>query len=188
MSRPVILLDIDGVVCDFVAPVLAEVNRLMGSTRTADDVTGWDIYTSLGASAAVGEQVNNLIRTEGFCRSLKAYEGAREGVDALREFADVHPVTAPFNGPHWIREREAWLIEFGFDRKDIVYTDAKYLICGDAIIDDKTSTLVRWGERQRGCPVLFSRPWNLADAYEGRASNWPSLVGILKALLTWRAL
>lgn len=182
--KPTILLDIDGVTANFVRPVLDAVTALTGKTYTDDDVTEWDMYKALGVSPEVGKAADEVIKTKGFCRSLRLYDGAREGVEELRRFADVYAVTAPFDSDYWMREREQWLVaELGFSRYDIVPTHAKHMVAGDVLIDDKTSTLVKWQEQPHtlGAGILFSQPWNKADAWGGhRAVSWAHLVAIVK--------
>lgn len=183
--KPIILLDIDGCAANFVRPVLDAVTALTGKTYTDDDVTEWDMYRALGISPEDGRKVDEVIKTAGFCRGLNLYDGAREGVEELRRFADVYAVTAPFDSDYWMREREQWLVvELGFSRFDIIPTHAKHMVAGDVLIDDKTSTLVKWEAERGGRSILFSRPWNAADAWGGRrAHGWPHLVAALKYML-----
>lgn len=182
--RPRVLLDIDGVCCNFVQPVVDEVNRLTGSKHTPNSVDQWDMMTALGATSEVAAAVDKMIKKPGFCLGLQQYAGAKSGVETLREFADVYPVTAPYDSTHWIQERKTWLVqELGFNKSDIVYTDAKHLITGDVLIDDKTATLVKWleyhGPRNRA--ILYSQPWNKGDHWGGpRAVNWVHLVNQIK--------
>lgn len=163
-GRPKVLLDIDGVVLDFVSPVLRLINDRTGGDFVESDVTGWDIYQALGVDKEVARLVDAAIMQPGFCANLEPYEGAVKGLIMLRELADVYPVTAPFAGPNWIGEREVALTALGFDRRDIVFTHNKSLVTGDFIVDDKASTLVSWQiAHPDGVPILMSRPWNAAE-------------------------
>ena len=182
--RPVILLDVDGVCCDFVQPIVNKVNTLTGSHHTPTDINQWEMMDAFNATPQTRKAVDNMVKTKGFCRGLKAYDGALEGVNALRNFATVHPVTAPYDSDFWIAEREQWLVqELGFSRHDIAYTHAKHLIMGDVLIDDKTSTLVKWQTARgpKAKAVLFSQPWNVNDAWGGiRVTSWLHLVTMLR--------
>ncbi len=185
MSRTRILLDVDGVCADFSTPVVAEINRLMGTSHHHDHVDQWDIMRALAVPPDMAREVYDHVKTAGFCRGLRLYPGAADGVGKLRELCDVHPVTAPFDSPTWIRERTEWLIaELGFSRGDVVHTEAKHVCSGDFLIDDKTSTLVKWTDHQDGHGVLFRRPWNRRDTWAGHeADNWDNLVSLMREMV-----
>lgn len=181
--KPVFLLDIDGVVADFATPVVRAINERLGTVYTTEDVHDWDIYGSLEVPPSVCTAIDERICTKGFCASLEPYPEAIDGVEQLREIAHVVAVTAPFDSDYWMREREQWLIHrFGFRREDIIFTSAKHIVVGDALIDDKASTVEKWRVERTGTGVLFSRPWNRSHNNPDlvRVTGWPHLVAFLK--------
>lgn len=186
--RPVILLDIDGVVANFIAGCLPHIKDITGREHHHDEVDQFMIEQALGLDDEQTKQLYERVGLEGWCRSLPPYEGAREGVAALRTFADVVPVTAPFwTSKHWVRERYEWILEhLEIPEIDVIQAHAKFRIDGDVFIDDRTSHLVKWEKRHpRGCPVLFTRRYNQNDGWHGSAfSEWPALVGYLKDVLS----
>lgn len=164
MSRPVVLLDVDGVCAQFSPAVVEEINRILGTSHRPEHVRQWDIYTSLDVPPEVTAEVDRHISSPFFCFNLEPYEGAREAVDQIREFADVVAVTTPWDSATWMRERELWLVEkLGFRRQDVVFTHRKWEQYGDVLIDDKVSTIERWVEQWGGEGVIFSQPWNWDD-------------------------
>ena len=48
MTRPRVLLDVDGVLADFLTPALAFVEKLTGKPYQEADMTTWDIFEVVG--------------------------------------------------------------------------------------------------------------------------------------------
>lgn len=181
--KPKFLIDCDGVCAWFTKPVLGHINYLLHTEFTDHHITEWDTYKALGIPEAIGKITDDFIKTKGFCANLEMYDDVREGIDALRKFADIRMVTAPFDSDYWQREREQWIVKhLGIDRHHIHQTHSKEDVVGTVLVDDKTSTLVKWqAAHPDGMAVLYRQPWNVADAWSGVvANNWPQLVAILR--------
>ena len=179
MSKIRILLDVDGILADFVTPCVAHVNEIMGTTYTVDDVDRWDIMEALDVPPKVATEVFDRMKEKDACYNLAVYSGAQEAVEGLKAIGEVFAVTAPMSGPNWAHERERWLnLHFGIKPANVISTSAKHCVAGDILIEDKTSTLIKWREHHaHGYGVLWHRPSNRHDAYDGdRAYNWPELL------------
>jgi len=183
MQPEEVLLDVDGVLCDFIPPCLDIIYELTGQRFTNDEFDMWDVIAHL--RQRLGHQVMNAvahrIKAEGFCLSLPLLPGAQEGVEKLRSVAGrLHIVTSPWDGPHWEAERVEWLRKhFGFKRRDIIQTHSKDIIDGDIIIDDKITTLKKWVDRRpHKHAVLWHTPHNRFDADPRiqRHANWDQLI------------
>jgi 5'(3')-deoxyribonucleotidase len=170
-----VLLDVDGVLCNFASAFLDIVNHTLGRLHVLSDVTEFSFAHSLGLSPDEADACYRAIHA-GWCRALKPYPGAKAGVAAL---ADVYVVTSPFPGiPTWSSEREAWLAEhFSIPSKRVVHTSAKYICAGDFLVDDRTDHLVAWSvEHPRGTAVLWSTPHNRREKWSGlETSSWEEL-------------
>jgi len=169
MNRPRVLLDVDGVLCDFLNPCLRIINNLMGTSHTLDHMTSWHVFEALGVPADVEKLVYDEMKTPGWCRKLPVYPEAIEGVRMLRDIADVYVCTSPMNGETWVHERERWcMAHFGFTRKDFVHTEAKYTTAADVLVDDKTETVVRWSQHfPDGLGIRFSQVTNKFVPFDG---------------------
>ena len=95
MTRPRVLLDVDGVLADFLTPALAFVEKLTGKTYQEADMTTWDIFEVVGKEWE--QPFFEACNRPGFAASLAVYPGAQEGVARLREVAEVYIVTSPLN-------------------------------------------------------------------------------------------
>ena len=74
---------------------------------------------------------------------------------------DVYAVTAPFKSQTWAFERNESLKEhFGFDKRSIVQTNAKFLIAGDYLLDDCPTYLTEWAAEH---PESVSMLWHLPN-------------------------
>lgn len=160
-----ILLDVDGVLCDFVGGYLNAVHTVTGKQYRREDITGWDIEQYIHISPEERKAVVNIIKTEGFCLGLKPIPRSFELVQWLRDHGEVHIVTSPWNGPHWQKERLIWLkTYFGFESHEVTQIQDKSNIKGDIIIDDKMETLKQWKKcHPSGIPILWETPHNQND-------------------------
>lgn len=178
--RPVILLDVDGVLANFIEANLATLREL-GVERQHDDVRAWSVEESLGLTSAQRAQMKARWSEAGFCASIPVYEGAAAGVELLRSIGEVYAVTAPmWSAPTWQHERTEWLMRhFDFTRDQVVSTAAKHLVRGDIFVEDKPETLARWAEAWPGAlPVLWDRPYNAGVEHPVRTRSW----GLLQAV------
>lgn len=148
--KHIILLDIDGVVADFVGKVRSTVAEVGHHDLVVDR---FDFTSKLRDDAPF---VYKHYRVESakpaWCSAIAAYDGAAVFVEALRELGDVVAVTSPLSHcPTWAHERRDWLVDrLGFKSDDIVSVKRKDLVVGDFFIDDHHGNLDAWNTRWRG--------------------------------------
>lgn len=174
MRKPRVLLDCDGVICDFLTPAFTILNRLSGLSHQVSELTEWDIFSLYPREHedAFYEEVTQ----PGFCVGLPILDGAQEFVERLHDVAEVFVVTANLNaktkGPRppwhqtWAHERDHWLQQhFNIQTDHIVHTSAKYLCVGDVLIDDRPSNIESWESAHwpKGRGLLWDTPYNRAD-------------------------
>lgn len=152
-----ILLDVDGVIGDFVGSLC---DHLPG--RTPEQFTRYPLHQDL--SEVEEEIVLNLEADPNFILDMKIYPGARQFVAALHKAKhDVRAVTAMTFG----REaRVEWLRRyFNIPEKHTIFchSEEKPYIRGDVLIEDREDTCIRWyhANRRMGNPeaLLVTRPW-----------------------------
>jgi len=160
----VALLDVDGVLADFLSPVMTKMNEITGADVKYDDVTTWkveDVYSFYDDKA--GDLIWEIIKQPGFCESLKMYPGADDFVYHLSKMFDVYFVTAPCDSPTWVAERNIWLCSHLGEEyvKKTVYTKNKHLVKGDLFIDDSFNNCTEWQESfPTMTSVLWTQPYN----------------------------
>jgi 5'(3')-deoxyribonucleotidase len=177
------LVDVDGVLADFVAGYLALVRDLTGKSFTHADVGEFDMGKALGLSKEELDSVHARIRP-GWCRTLVPLPSAQDGMKRLAKCAEVYIITSPWNScATWMSEREAWLAEhFDIHHGRVLHGSAKHLVRGDVLVDDKTSTCRAWRQAHGRQAVLWSQPWNARDEYAGiRTNDWNKLVAYVES-------
>lgn len=188
-KNPRLLLDVDGVLADFVGGVIKIIKTIGGPELKPEDFPYWDIFSTLkerhDTSHLVDEVVINIKRM-GFCYDLPVYPGAKEGVQKILDAGiDLFIVTSPWPGHlHWMPERSTWLkTHFNIPEKKVIHANAKYIIKGDLLIDDKTDHIEDWlNHNPDGAAFLWNTPHNQRDEVprKQRLSSWDELHDILR--------
>ena len=178
-----ILVDCDGVLADFVGRFLERVNARLGTMHRREDVTEYNISRALGWTPEQEHQAYSVVEP-GFCTGLDVLPGAREGVEALQRFGEIYVVTSPWlSCSTWEHERRQWLERhFGIPALRVISTEAKYVVSGDVLIDDKVEHLDAWAHDQRcGWPLLWLTPHNArALCRWPRVATWDGLVELIQ--------
>jgi 5'(3')-deoxyribonucleotidase len=177
--KPVVGVDVDGVLIDMLGPCFALAKEFLGKSLTLGDMTGWEIDHLLEGKAS---EFWEKFGEEDF-HSNHPYPGAVEGIQALHEIADVHIVTAPLStGKTWTYERDRWISRhFGIHTDKIHYMRSKDRFRGDALIDDRPSNILGWqAANPEGVGILWRHTWNeTPGVYE--AHNWEDVFRILRS-------
>lgn len=197
MTRPVVLLDCDGVLADFLGAFLHGVEMRTRDRIPPSDVTTWDITSSACFGRYAPRDIEafwDKVCVPGFCANIPVISRAREGVAALKEIADVHVVTTPYRGNDtWEEERVWWLREyFGISSDRVHFAADKSKFAGDVFVDDKYENVEAWARYQlaRAYPkrpqaFLWTTPTNLSaphpDGWYVRTNSWSR---ILEAVLS----
>lgn len=182
MQQP-ILIDVDGVLCNFIVKCVNFVNRKKNACVKYEDViddiikySWWD------------KECEKFVQAPGFCSDLPLIEDAQWGVKTLRAFGEkIIFVTSPYkSSPTWCFDRTQWLVEhFQADRDDVILCHDKRYVNGKVLIDDKPKNVYDWEEYQYQPGILFSQPQNVKlgkyDSHKfTRANSWKEVVNILK--------
>lgn len=143
--KPVVLLDCDGILADFVTPVLDEVHRLTGSRYSLDDLKTWEIFDTLPYGPEIKSACYARMKEPGACAALTLYPGAKEAVAKIKELADLYILTSPMRSKTWAHERTDRLEKhFKISHDRVIHAHAKHLVVGDVFIDDKPSNVASW--------------------------------------------
>lgn len=171
MSRPILLLDVDGPCAEFVGHLLQHV---ASPELTRAHITDYDIFSFLTPDERA--RAKALLAGPEFWRSLPVTAGAVENVRYLERTFDVVYVSSPWNAcEQWYAARRAWLqAHFGPKIHFMaVAAELKHLIRGHVMVEDNVSTLTMW--RALNAPndaVLFTAPWNAKSMWSGARLDW----------------
>lgn len=177
--RQRVLLDVDGVLADFVTPASEVVMDVTGAPLPPDALEQWDIFRSYDKETQ--SEIYSACKKEGWCLAIRPYAGAVDFIRELNEVADVYFVTSPLGGPFWAYEREQWLKKhFGTHHHKVISTNAKYVCLGDIFVDDKFSHVLKWKEHHlHGTAVLWSQPYNKNEVWAHRATSYSSILELV---------
>lgn len=179
MSKPVILLDCDGVLADFTSLALKYIEEETGKKYQVEDVPRWDVFESLGYPE-LWEKFGKAANATGVCANIKPYVNAFAGVKNLQKEYNVVIVTAPVDALPWMYERVHWLEEnFEIPRKNVIFAHEKHHVKGAVFVDDKPENVFNWHESNpEGLAVLWEHPFNESVELPCdivRTSDWDDL-------------
>lgn len=144
MTKKRLLIDVDEVLADFAGPFIQTAYEITGIRYTEDDFDGWDLFEAL-PSDEVRKTVFKAMQAPGYCSNFPVKPGALEAVRELRKIVEVTPTTRPFPSPTWKHDRDVWLWDhFGFEGDEIVNCTKKFLVHGDAFLDDSPENVILW--------------------------------------------
>ncbi len=187
-KRPTVLLDVDGVIANFLGATL---NRLNAAGKevpyTEENWPSWDIAETIPQHK---DFLHKIWSSKYFCTGIPPYNGAVEGVLNLTSVADVYFVTAPaWYSEYWMDERYCWL-EYHFKHKipikdRLIFTRAKHLVQGDIFVDDNYKHVMDHPNSQTmdKFSLLWSRPYNkFHQTYCPVVRNWDELYSYAKTM------
>jgi len=182
MRRKRLLVDVDEVLCDFQTLVFELASKLFGKKVPQDT---WDIFDSF--SKRERTDLFQAMAQPGYCTALQPLPGAREAIRELRNHVDVYVVTSPFHpSPTWVSERYTWLHEhFDFKPSEVINTSSKFVVVGDAILDDRPDNVTDWLEAH---PQKVGMLWHipntkaLTELDHLRVHSWDQVIEKVKAL------
>jgi 5'-nucleotidase len=188
MSRPILLLDVDGVLADFVGPTLDYVNTAWGYRAQRDDVKCWDIGHALDLAIERRVALRRFWTRPGFCRHLPVLPGALEAVDTLKQYAEIHLVTTPLaNCPTWQHEREIWIERyFGISADYVHHCYHKRIVDGDVLVDDGVHNIQAWSSWRGRAPwaraLLWTASHNTTSNDGIRVHGWDQVIANVRAV------
>lgn len=175
-----ILLDVDGVVADFIGKTFQDLVAEGGPAHTAEDLQEWDLHVLVHEKWDA--TMESFWHREGWVDTMHPYQGAREGVHALRDAGhEVYWVTTAMHAaPFWMWERRQWLLrEMDATDHDILFASHKHIVLGDIFVDDKPANVSRWAQAHpKGHGVLWAQPWNRLATFSsgGRTNKWENIL------------
>lgn len=193
MRKCRILIDIDDTVGNFHNQFVLVSNKLLGKNFTYEEsLKQRMVEKALNLSPEETRIVYDVVHGPGFAETLVPIDHAVETVLELNRVHDVFFVTSPppiQKAPTWMVDRNKWLINiFGEELgSKVEYTDRKYLIRGDFLIEDTISYAEAWQIESRltiphATSILINRPYNESSNLL-RFNNWKELPGLIEDVL-----
>lgn len=191
--KPTVLLDVDGVVANFVEATLRRLEEEFNVIANHDS-SNWPVWSIAdyehfrfaipGTKKPSREQIRDLLskiwNEYGFASGIRPYYSALDGVKSLMEIADVYFVTSPiWTSETWTYDRALWLrTYFDIDNSHIIFTSSKHLVRGDIFIDDKPETVEKWKQHNQGLAAVWDQPYNRDRQDLQRFVSWGGLIRV----------
>lgn len=164
-SRPIVALDMDDVLYEFVIPLLDKYNLRYDDYVRYEDITDWNIQSFLKPEC---KDVFEEFVTEGFFEELFVPASTAGWLSVLSEIADIRFITAGCAKTiPWRAELLKRELDF-FEDKMLVKLRDKWLLKCDYFVDDNTDNVNGMCIKSKGQTTVFQvkRPWNGEMGYD----------------------
>lgn len=184
-DKPILLLDLDGVIVDLATTMREAYQRIYGREVKPEDIYKYDLPSIMGLDRRAWLK---LLTMPGMHLNPKPYKGAVSTVAALMRVAEVYLVSAVPQYASCLWEKHQWVNKWlpflGSDR--LIVCQHKHLCRGNALLDDYHRNLVNF----RGKRLLADAPWNRDHNSFIRVGRYPASLAtgyeqILKELNLW---
>ena len=185
-----VLIDCDGVVCDFMGAVVQFANASGKTSRQwkYEEITGDARKYPFWSESGLEEE---WLR-EGFCSSLPVIEGAQDFVEKLRSdgFEVLFVTSPPRDGKYWTFERKNWLEKnFKAARGEVIFATDKRYVSGLTLIDDHVDNCLEWNgyNQHHGQDhlhsIMVAQPWNQKAAdYKHRTNDFNHMIDLINEI------
>ncbi len=181
---PLIGLDLDGVVAEFVEPFLVELRKEFDISLTRSDVISYDLAEMTRLSRTEIDRFVDELSTSGFYASLKPVDGAPSSIRSLAKLYGIYILTTRPQASH--RDTVRWL-----RRYRIPYDSLEFCEFGNKVSkDDQLAVFVDDNLEQAAIAadhvplvLLFDQPWNRTNDMPTncrRIAGWSEAVPILE--------
>lgn len=179
-EKPVVFVDVDGVVADLLSEWLRLYNIDYDDTLQAENVMDWDV--SKFVRPECGDNIFTYLWNDDLYQGVQPIDGALEGIMALRDLG-YRVVFATSCNLKMAGQKLQWLDDYGFlnmDKqgicKDYIEISDKHLLLGNTLIDDYHHNLNGF----KGRRILFDASHNQDISHNdfkfSRAANWDEVV------------
>lgn len=156
-----VLIDMDGVLCDFMTAALAAA----GINAGHDSITDWNFFEAHSMSEEeFWQRIDNREITHGFWSGLQPYEWCHQLIRAATLGGQIPYTiaTSPSRDPNCAKGKVEWIQKhLGQDFRDFVIGPRKSLMAREDVllIDDSDQNVEKFAAAG-GRTILFPQPWN----------------------------
>ena len=171
-----ILLDMDGVLAQFIPALIEEYNFLTNEHISEDEIKSFNVKDYVNDPFLVGRIKN----ATGFARNLKPYDGALDAVNFLVGAGhEILFVSCPTNCPTSAHEKREWLNYYFsklWQKAPLITTPPgmKKHVRGDVLVDDDPKNLDDLHPATKG--LLWHTRQNAAVTGYERVYSWDHLI------------
>ncbi len=182
MKHEVVIVDVDGVLCDLVETAIPVINERYECCLTRDDIRMFEIDRIVGVQKDEFDEIFPQLDYE----NMKVVEGAQDGLQRLAErfkivIATGRPKELHETTEKWLRKNEFHFDGFmSLERDGAVQGEkSNFYPLADAVVDDDLREVIAASYHTR-CSCLFDAPWNYSINAQNRfrrCFGWGEVVG-----------
>jgi 5'(3')-deoxyribonucleotidase len=174
MKKQQVLLDMDGVLVDFISGAIEVINKEFNRTVTLEQYVKefgqWGIPDYYGITTS--QFWKAIHSTPNFWINLKPIPWYKDLYDFLKEMGEVTILTAPSEDPVCVKEKLEWLRQYLGIKNDAVFIGSrKYLMAGNGLLIDDYQKNVENFKKEGGDAVLIPSTWNTNGLTFNRVVN-----------------
>ena len=162
MKHEVVIVDVDGVLCDLVKSAIPVINELYECRLTRDDILMFEMDRIVGVDKDEFNKIFSLLDYE----NMNVVEGAQNGLQRLAErfkivIATSRPKELHETTKKWLRKNELYFDGFMSLERDGAMQGEKsdFYPLADAVVDDDLREVIA-ASHHTCCCCLFDAPWN----------------------------
>lgn len=185
--RPLrLLFDTDEVFADFQTPTFDIIEQLTGRRYNPVDFDVWDLFQHF--DKATQDAIFEHVDQPGWCYALKPFPAAQAAIEEIRQLpnVEVYALTSPHHSQTWYYERVEWLKKhFKMTKHDVIQTPAKFLVRGDAFLDDNPSHVEKWKAEH---PDKLAMLWHIENTRllgmeDIRVRTWEEVLNRIRGIV-----
>lgn len=178
----IVAFDVDDVVANTNAVVLANYNHAAGTSHSMDEIVSWE--TDFREDGC-GVTLKNFYNDSELYLHVRPVEGALDAVRDVRRLGH-RVIFATACMPMTRGRKQDWLHEHGFLGEDIrkdwwmdyMEVADKSLVRAGVLIDDGYHNILGFD----GLGILWDKPWNRSAHPNHRACNWDNVMRYIRGL------
>jgi 5'(3')-deoxyribonucleotidase len=185
MTRPICLVDLDGIVADFERHAIQIYNEKTGANL---DEFCPDKY--VGDKVIIDESIDKVIYREAFSRmsffaGIPMIKNAQEGMRLLSEHFDIYFLTTEYrSNTTCVYEKQRWLDKYFPEWADnTIFTKHKHMVYGDILIDDSPINLKKWSDGWGGLQSVqtasLEYAWIDKEITTSYSKDWIELANLI---------
>jgi len=169
-----ILLDMDGVLCNFVRECCKILNIDEQKVLQNWPVNQYDVEPVFGVTT---EELWGAINAKGkdFWANLEEYNWSKQLYNECQKYGDVYFLTIPSNDPQSLVGKVEWIKKFTGNplAKNYLIGSPKFLCAkpDNVLIDDSDKNCDGF-ITAKGTAILFPQPWNKLHLYKNAAMEY----------------
>lgn len=180
-DKPILLLDMDGIIADFNFHSIRTYNEIHGSELDPKKCNDYIGDHEVLEKSIDPKALRRPYREPGFFLGCPVIPGAQEGVERLGQAFEIYVLTTHYWGnPTCVYEKELWLQRhFPKIAQRGIFTSHKELVPGNLFIDDRPKNIKAWKDKWGGGSAYrtasLDYSWTDHTILNYYASTWKKL-------------